>query len=308
MRVQLMLIVACVAQSGCSTLSEVQDGSESPQARFEDGESGIRAIRAALTSLNSGKVSDKSFREIDASIGVLVAREMAGMYSRTGMGLDMAMNRHRELERLQVENEPYRLPSVDSITHCRLPFSIQTRNWGYSLDVIVVDVAKRRKISAQTLNDFFTTKDKGWVDEVMYWLVLYAKCQPEVESAFARRALRDAKWKELTKEALFGGLAAVPIPPAPCFDWDDRDDVRWAPISNEAIKYLFYLRCADYDDGLSVMSGEEALFWAVVFTIRFKSTAGAKELKLYRDRHAENTQSDFWMRAIPLVEKLDSSR
>ncbi|MCF7709850.1 MAG: hypothetical protein K9M83_01635 [Opitutales bacterium] len=246
---------------------------------------------------------------MDASVGVHVAREMANAYSHKYIASSAeSIRRGRELERLEIENKPYRLSSVDSIAGYRIPFSIQTRIWGYSFDSITVGVAERRKLSnGQTLDSFFSTKDKEWVDEVIYWLVLYAKCQPEVESASARQAFRNEEWALLVDGWSIGGNPVAKSPPLPCFDWSEADDARWAPITDDAIKYVLYLRCAE-SAGSGVMSGEEALFWSVVFTVRFKSASGARELKLYRDRHAENPNSEFWSKAMPLIAKFGAER
>ena len=310
MKAQLLLILASVLLGGCSTPREVQDGTESPQTRLEGCESGIPSIREALTCLTSGKGPNKSFREMDASVGVHVAREMANAYSHKYIASSTESSRRgRELERLEIENKPYRLSSVDSIAGYRIPFSIQTRIWGYSFDSITVGVAERRKLSdGRTLDSFFSTKDKGWVDEVIYWLVLYAKCQPEVESASARQAFRNKEWALFVDGWSIGGSTVAKSPPSPCFDWSEVDDARWAPISDDAIKYVLYLRCAELADGSRVMNGEEALFWSVVFTVRFKSASGARELKQYREWHAENPNSVFWSKAMPLIAKFGAER
>ncbi len=305
----LILIFATLGLSGCSMLKGHQDRVDPSLEQPRFGEGGVQALNRAFAAIASGGRNEKSYRELDALVGACVAKMVASQYSAKGSSpYADGWVRDQELEKLEQQNKPYRFPSIDSVAGGPLPFRVQTNSFGRGLDMIVIDVAERRKIKASTLDDFFATHDKGWVDEVVYWLVLYAKCQPEVESASARMAFRDASWAYAVETDAFLGRSGSKTPPTPCFDWNQSDDARWAPISDDAIKYVAYLRCADLSDGYFAMSGEEALFWAVVLTNRFMSASGAREIKMYRERHAENPHSQFWSKAIPLVEKYDTGR
>jgi hypothetical protein len=162
----------------------------------------------------------------------------------------------------------------------------------WTLLQIVNDVAEDRGFDCATINEFLSTRDKAWADEVIYWLVHLATTKPEYSASPYWRTWRsDLHYKRQTAadNSTYRTKVTLANIPEPCFKWDDSKE---SP-SECAYTYLLYASFSSDQD----LDREAALWWAVVLTLHHKSEKGAAALALFRSKHAVDPNSDFWTEA-----------
>lgn len=157
---------------------------------------------------------------------------------------------------------------------------------------IVNGTAEDRGFDCATIDEFLSTRDKAWANEVIYWLVHLATTKPEYSASSYWRTWRSNLHNILQNEgdnSTFRTIITLSNTPEPCFEWDDSKE---SP-SDKAYAYLLFSSFSSDQD----LDREAALWWAVVLTLHHKSEKGSALLELFRSKHAVDPNSDFWTEA-----------